>query len=103
DMFIMLAEKELGQEVWPEFFFSTDRNYRLDYAIPSFKIGIEQNGGIWSKGKSGHSSGTGIKRDMDKSALAASLGWTIISRTPDQMMQLDTFNLIRSAISNKKI
>lgn len=33
DMFVMLLEKELGVEVWPEFYFSTERLYRFDYAI----------------------------------------------------------------------
>ncbi|WP_231489890.1 hypothetical protein [Pedobacter sp. Leaf170] len=103
DMFIMLLETDLKVDVWPEFFFSTERQYRFDYTIPKFKIAIEQNGGIWAKGNSGHSSGKGIQRDMDKSALAASLGWTVISRSPEQMQTSETINLIKSAIEHKKL
>ena len=103
DMFIMLIEKELSIEIWPEFYFSKERLFRFDYSIPAFKIAIEQNGGIWCKGNSGHSSGKGIQRDMDKGALAASLGWTVISRSPEQMLTLETINLIRSTIEHKKI
>jgi len=102
DMFVMLIEKELGVEVWPEFYFSTERLYRFDYAIPlkprnsgELKIAIEQEGGIWAKGNSGHSSGTGIQRDMDKNNLAIAQGWVIIRRTPDQMMTSETIELIK--------
>jgi len=107
DMFMMLIEKELQVEVWPEFFFSTERLFRFDYCIPVLKdgtiikLGIEQNGGIWSRGNSGHSSGTGIQRDMDKNALAVSLGWVMVSRSPDQMLTTETIELIKSVINQK--
>lgn len=101
DVFMALVKAELSLDVWPEFYISTDKNYRLDYAIPvntkmlSLKIAIEVNGGIWKKGDSGHSSGTGIKRDMDKSNLAQSLGWKIISVEPRELLTTKTLNLIR--------
>lgn len=98
DFFMKLMEIELQIDIWPEFYFTTKREFRFDYAIPEHKIGIEQNGGIWSKGNSGHSSGTGIQRDMDKSSLAASLGWRVISRSPEQMMTSETIELIKSAL-----
>ncbi len=94
DGFIRLVKMELGLEVWPEFYFSTDRQYRLDYAIPELKIGIEVNGGIWAKGNSGHSSGKGIMRDYDKSNLAQSLGWKVLSVVPAQMESLEIIGLI---------
>jgi hypothetical protein len=101
DMFMMYLEKELQLDVWPEFFFSTERLFRFDYAIPEYKIAIEQEGGIWAKGNSGHSSGTGISRDMEKSNLAQANGWVVIRRTPDQMITSETIELIRSIIKQK--
>lgn len=107
DMFIMMIEKELQVEVWPEFFFNTERLYRFDYAIPVLKdgkvvkIAIEQEGGIWAKGNSGHSSGIGIQRDMDKNNLAVSQGWVIFRRTPDNMLTLDTIVLLKEVINQK--
>jgi hypothetical protein len=98
DMFIRLVKQELNLEVWPEFFFSTEREFRFDYAIPEHKIAIEQEGGIWSKGNSGHSSGTGIMRDMEKGTLANINGWTLIRRTPDQMITSETLDLIRKCL-----
>lgn len=104
DIFMNLIQQDLGLEVWPEFFFSTERLYRLDYAIPvsvdgkELKIGIEVQGGIWLKGNSGHSSGKGIKRDMEKSNLAQSLGWFVIKITPDELLTNKTLELIKSRL-----
>src|SRR5690606_22139329 len=94
DPFIRLVEMELKLDVWPEFYFSTERQYRFDYALPEIKVAVECNGGVWAKGNSGHSSGKGILRDYDKSNLAQSLGWNVISVTPDQLMTGYTIDLI---------
>ncbi len=100
DPFIQLIEMEFGLTVWPEFFFSTERLYRFDYCIPvdkngkELKLAIECNGGIHMRGNSGHSSGKGIARDMEKSNLAQSLGWNLISVTPSQLMTNYTLELI---------
>lgn len=107
DLFMRLVKIELDLEVWPEFYFSIERAYRFDYSIPVahdskvLKIAIEQEGGIWAKGNSGHSSGTGIQRDMDKNNLALSQGWVIIRRTPDQLFTMETINLIKSVIKQR--
>ena len=107
DAFVRLVAQELKLQVWPEFYFSMERNYRFDYAIPitpnsvQLKIAIEVEGGIWAKGNSGHSSGKGIKRDMDKASLAASLGWLLIRRTPDQLLTNETLELIKRAVEQR--
>ena len=98
DMFMRLVKIEIGLDVWPEFFFSTERLYRFDYAIPEYKIAIEQEGGIWAKGNSGHSSGTGIQRDMDKNNLAIAQGWVIIRRTPADICTSGTMELIKKLV-----
>lgn len=104
DPFMLLIERQFRIEVWPEFYFSTERLYRLDYALPvdgrgnDIKIGIEVQGGIWAKGNSGHSSGVGISRDMEKANLLQSLGWRLIQVTPSQLMTNYTLDLIRSMI-----
>lgn len=104
DPFILLVKQQLDIEVWPEFYFSTDRLYRIDYAIPILedgtivKLAIEQEGGIWAKGNSGHSSGTGIQRDMDKNNLMQTLGWKLIRRTPTEMLTIETLELIKKMI-----
>src|SRR5690606_20746861 len=98
DSFIQFIKQELGIELWPEFYFCTERQFRIDYAIPQYKIAIEQEGGIYMKGNSGHSSGTGIARDMEKNNLLVSKGWKLIRRQPNEMLTLDTIELIRPLI-----
>lgn len=104
DVFIQLIKQELQLEVWPEFYFSTQRLYRVDYAIPisqdekHLKIAIEVDGGIYAKGNSGHSSGTGIKRDMDKNNLLVASGWRLIRVTPSELITLDTINAIKNLL-----
>src|SRR5690606_19001925 len=104
DPFILLIKQQLGIEIWPEFFFSTERLYRIDYAIPVLadgtiiKLAIEQEGGIWAKGNSGHSSGTGIQRDMDKNNLLQTSGWKLIRRTPSELLTIETLELINKMI-----
>ena len=106
DPFILLVKQELGFEVWPEFFFSTERLYRIDYAIPvdqngnEIKIAIEQEGGIFMKGNSGHSSGKGIKRDMEKNNLLQSHGWRLIRRQPCEILMLETIKLLERMVDH---
>lgn len=64
-----------GPEIEKEFRFHPKRRWRFDAAIPSKKIGIEINGGIWVK--SGHSSGTGLTRDAEKLNEAVFEGWRV--------------------------
>lgn len=100
DPFIQLVKQELGIEVWPEFYFCTERLFRIDYAIPEYKIAIEQEGGIWMKGNSGHSSGTGIARDMEKNNLLVEQGWRLIRRQPAEMLTTETLEIIKKALQN---
>ena len=102
DPFIQFVNQELGVELWPEFYFSIDRQFRIDYAIPEFKIAIEQEGGIWMKGNSGHSSGSGIARDMEKNNLLVEKGWRLIRRQPNEMLTLKTVETIKSMMLLKR-
>lgn len=95
DPFIHLVKQELGIEIWPEFYFCTERQFRIDYAIPGHKIAIEQEGGIYMKGNSGHSSGTGIARDMEKNNLLVSKGWKLIRRQPNEILTVETLRVIK--------
>jgi hypothetical protein len=110
DAFVTLVRQEVKLEAWPEFHFllKPDPDYRFDYAIPItpnsgyLKIAIEVEGGIWAKGNSGHSSGTGIMRDMKKASLAGVNGWILIRRTPGELLTMETIHLIQKAIENRK-
>lgn len=88
--------EEKGYIVVPELMFSKNRRYRFDFAImkgvteaqarrfeydkSNMIAAIEYQGGIFMK-KSGHSSPKGATRDCDKSNLAQSLGWPLLTFT----------------------
>ena len=60
-----------------EFKFDPARNWRLDFAIPALKVGVEYEGSIQNP-NGDHRSVKGITRDMNKYNSAAALGWTIL-------------------------
>ncbi len=111
DQFTALIKQETGLTAWPEFRFllPPDPDYRFDYAIPIaqdnhiLKIAIEVDGGIYARGNSGHSSPTGIARDMDKATHAALNGWTLIRVTPVNLNTIATLDMIRKAIALKSV
>lgn len=101
DMFITLVKIEIGLDVWPEFYFTVERNWRFDYCIPEFKIAIEQEGGIHTGGR--HTRGKGFEGDMEKYNAAASMGWTLIRRSPKQLCTSETIELIKKAMICKNV
>jgi hypothetical protein len=58
--------------------FHDKRKWRIDFAWPERKIGVEVHGGIWQGKSGGHTSGKGRMRDMEKMNEAKILGWKII-------------------------
>jgi hypothetical protein len=63
-----------------EYKFCTDRNWRFDWAIPSIKIAIEYEGGIFLQ-VSGHNTAKHYTKDTEKYNRATILGWRIIRIT----------------------
>lgn len=61
-----------------EFRFHPTRKWRFDFCWPEAKIAVEVEGGVFMRGKGGHTSITGITRDMDKINLAQLLGWRVL-------------------------
>ena len=69
----------------PEYQFHPRRKWRLDFAWPIHRIGIEVEGGIWSSGR--HTRGSGYLADMAKYNAATMLGWKLLRYAPDQLGQ----------------
>ncbi len=65
--------------------FDPNSKLEIDRAWVGIKVGVELCGGIWKRGKSGHSSGTGIRRDYRKSNVATLLGWRLLWFSPDML------------------
>jgi len=78
-----------------EYIFIPGRQFRLDFADPINKIGLEVQGAIWSKGKSAHNSGTGINRDAEKINLGHMHDWRLFQFTSDTIRSLQAVDMIR--------
>ena len=76
-----------------EYAFHDTRKFRLDFAVPSLKFGVECDGAIWSKGA--HSTPMGILRDMEKANLAVMLGWSVLRYSTAQVRRGEAIAQIR--------
>ena len=59
-----------------EYRYARKRKFRVDFAYPEIRMGIEIDGGIFNK--KAHGSITGILNDIDRNNTAAMEGWTMI-------------------------
>lgn len=80
--------------VWP------GRNWRFDFAVPSHRIAIEVQGGIW-RAKGAHNTGGAITRDCEKAAHAAILGWRVMPVTGDQVRKGLALQWVQAAMGIK--
>lgn len=71
------------------------RRFRYDFAWPAFRIVLEVQGGVYMRGKSGHSSGTGIARDQEKLNRATVEGWRMLQIQPRYLMTTQTRDWLR--------
>lgn len=63
--------------------FSGQRKWRFDFACPSLRIAIEQEGGVHTGGR--HIRPTGFLKDVEKYNAAAIAGWCVLRFTVQQM------------------
>jgi len=93
-------EQEIGIIPDFEYRFHPKRRWRFDIAFPSVKVALEVEGGIFAKGRTGHTSIFGVKRDIEKYNEANAMGWHILRCIPDDVCLMDTVNLIKRTIEN---
>jgi very-short-patch-repair endonuclease len=75
-----------------EYRFSTERRFRLDFAWPDLRLGVEVEGGVYRGG--GHTTVNGIRRDMEKSNLLTLLGWRLLRFHGDQVRSGEAASVI---------
>lgn len=92
-MFAKIVKAETGLQVEKEFRFHPVRKWRFDYAIPSIRMAIEVEGGVWTGGR--HTSSRGFLGDMEKYNEAALAGWCLVRTTPDRLLSRETLELIK--------
>jgi len=73
------------------------RLFRWDFAFPEHKLMVEVHGGIW-RAKGAHNTGTAIKRDAEKGAYAAGMGWRTFAVTGDQIDNGKAIEWIKTAL-----
>lgn len=96
--FLALLDEHGIERPVTEHRFDAVRKFRMDFAWPERKVYLEVQGGIWKRGKSGHSSGTGIRRDMTKITLATTHGWRPILAEPEELKTEALIETIRKAL-----
>ena len=69
-----------------EYVFHPTRKFRFDFAWPDLKVALEVEGGVGGKGKSRHTTFTGLENDCIKYALAAQEGWRLYRFTTKQVL-----------------
>ncbi len=72
-----LQMRKLGKHFQRQVPCVPGRRFRLDFADPIHKIGIEIQGGVWAPGKQGHNWGLGIEKDHEKLNLCIIHGWRV--------------------------
>lgn len=82
-------------EPTPEFRFC-ERKWLFDWAWCEVKVALEQDGGVWVRGR--HSRGKGQIADMAKLNRAAVLGWAVLRCTPQQLESGEIMATIREAL-----
>ena len=92
--------KEVGVEVVAEYRFHETRKWRFDYAVPSMRIALEVEGGVWTGGR--HTSSAGFLRDMEKYNEAALNGWVVLRCTPKTLWS-DGLRLLSEAVKFRRL
>ena len=72
------------------------KRYRLDFAHPDSRTGIEIQGGVYNRGR--HVTGSGYERDCRKYNLAYTSGWTIFLLTSQMAKDAYWHSLISAHI-----
>lgn len=81
--------------------FSTARRWRLDFAFPAQRLGIEVEGGTWSRGR--HVTGAGFEADCEKyNALAAEYGWRLLRFTATMVKSGEALRTVKAALKEAR-
>ncbi len=96
DLFTLYCRTDLGLECVKEYKFHDTRRWRFDYAIPTHRIALEVEGGVWTGGR--HTRAQGFLGDMEKYNTATLLGWRVFRTTPSKLYSAATIDMIKEAV-----
>lgn len=81
-----------------EFYFALPRKWRSDWLIIGTKILVEFEGGLFAKRAAGHSSVSGILRDLNKYNEATLRGYMLIRIAPPHVVSGQALKWVERAI-----
>lgn len=90
----------VGIQVEREFYFARPRRWRSDWLVIGSTVLIEFEGGLFKKREAGHSSVTGILRDIEKYNEAAIAGWIVIRITPKHVVSGAALSWVIEAVNS---
>lgn len=85
-----------------QFKFHPKRRWLLDFAWPEHLLALEVEGGLWSRGDSGHKHPTGIIRDIEKGNELVMMGWRLLRVHTDMVMNGEALYLVQVALGLEK-
>lgn len=100
-LFIALCRESGLPAPAPQYLFMPgERKFRLDFAWPEYRLGLEVQGGLGSV-VGAHSSKKGAHRDMEKHNAAVLRGWSILYASPKQLCTAETIELVKDYKRNE--
>jgi hypothetical protein len=84
-----------------EHMFLAGRRFRFDFAWTDVRLGVEVEGGVFSKGR--HTRGVGYSKDLEKYNLAAMHGWTVYRFTTQDVKSGIAVGFMEIIINNKGV
>lgn len=84
-----------------EYKFHPKRKWRIDYAWPEFKLAVEVEGGVYSRGR--HVRPGGFMGDIEKYNALTLAGWHLLRFTWGQMRSGEALELIREFIEKRQV
>ena len=75
------------------------RRYRWDFKVGDYLVEIQ--GGTWSRTRTGHSTGAGIRRDAEKANAAVLAGYKVLFFTSDMVHDGTALHVITEALCSK--
>ena len=82
-----------------EFKFHPRRRWRFDFAWPIYKVAVEVDGGIYSRGR--HVRGSGFERDAEKRNAAVMAGWRVLHFTRKHIRSGQAVRMIETLMTGR--
>ena len=84
---------------WETEYRFCDRRYRLDFYFPCARLGVELQGGTWTAGPAGHTTGRGYQRDCEKLTACTMAGIRVLWFTTDDVTAGRALTVIQEALA----